>query len=201
MHELKNIVAICAVILTFVGYVPYIRDILNGKTTPHLYSWFLWGFVTSIAFALQFSDKAGTGAFVTLAAAVMCGVVFFLGLVGKGKKDITKMDSVFIIAAFIALAIWLFAKQPIFSAMLTTLIDLLGFAPTIRKSWNKPFSETLSFYYLNTFRFGMAVFSLQRYTIVTALYPVVWLLGNGFFAVMLVVRRKQLEKTKIASNK
>ena len=186
-----------AVILVFIGYIPYLRDVVKGKTIPHVYSWFLWAFVTAIAFALQISDAAGVGAFVTLAAATMCGVVFIFGLLKKGKRDITTIDTVFLILAFIALGMWLFAKQPVLSAILTTVIDILGFAPTIRKSWNKPYSETLSFYFLNTLRFALAVFSLERYTIITALYPSIWMLGNGLFALMLVMRRKQVKEVTI----
>lgn len=197
MHEFKDILAIIAVILTFVGYVPYIKDVIKGKTHPHVYSWFIWGFVTAIAFALQISDGAGISAYVTLSAAILCTTVFILGILSKGKKDITKVDTLFFGLAFLALGFWLIAKQPVISTILTTGIDLLGFIPTIRKTWNKPHSETLSFYVLNTFRFILAVVSLQKYTIVTSLYPIAWALGNGLFALMLVVRRKQL-KTSLA---
>ena len=191
---LKQILGVVAVILIFVGYIPYSRDIISGKTKPHIFSWFLWGFVTSIAFALQIYGQAGIGAHVTLAAALMCFVVIFLGFKYKSTSDITKTDVFFIIAAFVAFGIWVFAKQPVLSAVLTTLVDLLGFMPTVRKSWHKPFTETLSFYYLNTFRFGLAVISLNRYTILTAFYPVAWLIANSLFAILLVVRRKQVAK-------
>ena len=183
---------VTAVILTFVGYVPYTRDVIAGKTKPHIFSWFLWGFVTAIAFALQIYGQAGTGAYVTLAAAFMCFVVIALGFKYHSTSDITRTDIFFIGAAIVTLGVWVFAKQPVLSAVLTTLIDLLGFGPTIRKSWRKPFTETLSFYYLNTFRFGLAVISLSRYTIITALYPVAWLFANGLFAAVLLIRRKQL---------
>lgn len=153
----------------------------------------MWGFVTFIAFSLQIYGKAGTGAYVTLAAALMCLTVITLGFKYKSTSDITKIDILFFLSAFVALGLWLFAKQPILSIILTTIIDLLGFAPTIRKSWHKPYTETLSFYYLNTLRFGLAVFSLNRYTIITALYPITWCLANGLFAIMLVSRRKQLK--------
>lgn len=192
MLALKPIIGILGVILTLIGYIPYVRDVLKGKTTPHIYSWFLWGFVTSIAFALQLSDNGGPGVFVTLAAAIMCILVLVFGIVRKGPKDITVIDTVFIALAFISLALWLFAKQPVISAILITLTDILGFAPTIRKTWNKPHSETLSFYLLNTIRFVLAVIALERYTIITALYPIIWLFANGLFAVMLVVRRKMV---------
>lgn len=192
MPEIQIAFGIVGVFLTFVGYIPYIRHILKGKTRPHIYSWFLWGFVTTIAFALQMSDKAGAGAFVTLAAALMCLVVFLLGLFVHGQKDIARIDTVFLVFALFALLLWLFAKQPIVSSILTSTIDILGFLPTIRKSWKSPYSETASFYFLNTLRFSLSLLALQRFTLLTASYPIVWLLGNGLFALMLLMRRKQL---------
>jgi hypothetical protein len=122
----------------------------------------------------------------------MCIAVIVLGFVYKAKVEIVKTDTIFLILAFIALGLWLIAKQPVLSIILTALVEMLGFVPTIRKSWNKPYSETLSFYYLNSFRFGLAVFALQKYSIVTALYPVTWLVANSFFALMLNLRRRQI---------
>lgn len=197
MNEVKNILGIVATVLVFIGYIPYLRDIIRGKTKPHLYSWFLWCFVTLIAFALQIGGGAGSGAFVTLAAALMCIAVIVLGFAYKAKVEIVKIDTAFLILAFIALGLWLIAKQPVLSAILTTLIDLLGFVPTIRKSWSKPFTETLTFYYLNLFRFGLAVVALQKYSVVTALYPVTWLAANSLFALMLIIRRKQVGKKEL----
>lgn len=187
---IKAIIGIIAVLLTFIGYIPYIKDIIAGKTKPHIYSWFLWGFVTAIVFALQFSDNAGIGSFVTLAAALMCFVVIFLSKKFKVTSEITSSDKFFIFLAFITLLIWIVTKQALLSAILATIIDVLAFAPTIRKSWKNPYSETLSFYFLNTFRFGLAVFALSNYSLITAVYPVSWMVINGLFGVMLVVRRK-----------
>lgn len=194
MNDLKSILGIIATILVFIGYIPYLRDIVKGKTRPHIYSWFLWCFVTLIAFALQITGGAGTGALVTLAAALMCIAVIILGFKYKAKVKIIKIDTIFLILALVALGLWLIAKQPVLSAILTTLVDLLGFAPTIRKSWNKPFTETLTFYYLNTFRFGLAVIALQKYSIITTLYPTTWLAANSLFALMLITRRKQVSR-------
>ena len=192
MYDFKNVLGIVATILVFLGYIPYIRDIVKGKTKPHVYSWFLWGFVTLIAFALQLSDKAGRGAFVTLAAAIMCFVVIIFGFIYKSKVKIVKSDTIFLIFAIISLGLWLIAKLPVLSVILTVTIDLLGFAPTIRKSWNNPFSETLTFYYLNSIRFGLAIIALQKYSLLTALYPITWLIANTLFASMLIIRRKKL---------
>ena len=193
MSDFKSILGLIATGLVFLGYIPYIKDIIKGKTKPHVYSWFLWCFVTLIAFALQVSDGAGAGSLVTLAAALMCIVVIGIGFFYKSKVEIKKIDTVFLILAVVALGLWLIAKQPVLSAILTTLIDLLGFAPTVRKSWNDPESETVSFYALNTTRFGLAIVALQKYSVLTALYPITWLAANGLFAIMLILRKKQLK--------
>ncbi|MEK7571820.1 MAG: hypothetical protein AAB553_06110 [Patescibacteria group bacterium] len=196
MEDIKNTIGIIAISLTFFGYIPYIRDTLKGKTKPHIYSWFIWASIGAIAFALQLSGGAGIGGFVTLTAVIIACIIFILGL-RSGKKDITKFDTLCLVFALLALLIWIFAKQPVFSAVLLTAIEVVAFIPTIRKSWNNPHSETLSFYLMNTLRFTLAIIALQNYSILTTLYPAVWLLGNGAFSIILIVRRKQLANSKI----
>lgn len=191
---LKTIIGIIAIVLTFIGYVPYIKDIIAGKTKPHIYSWISWGLVGAIVFALQVSNNAGAGAFVTLAAELACALVIFLTIKYKVSSKITNTDKAFISLALMALGFWLIAKQPIVSVILLTITDLLAFAPTVRKSWISPHSETLSFYFLNILRFGLATIALNSYTAVTMLYPITWFMANTLFVFMLVFKRKAIEK-------
>lgn len=186
---MKEIFGIIAVVLSIVAYVPYFHDIIKGKTKPHVYTWFVWGFITCIIFALQIKGGGGIGAYVTLLAGIFSFVVFLLGL-RFGDKDITISDTVFFIFALIATFLWLFAKQPVLSVVLLVLIDLLGFIPTVRKTWNKPFSETLFTWKLNAFRHGLSIFALLQYNILTFIYPVAWTTACILFSIMLVTRRK-----------
>ncbi len=102
MLDVKTIISIIAVLLTFIAYAPYVHDTLQGKTTPHVYTWFIWGLATAIAFGLQVSAGAGVGSLVTLAVVIACFSVFILGM-RNGKKDITKLDTLFFILSFVAL--------------------------------------------------------------------------------------------------
>jgi len=193
MTDIKTIIGIITVVLSIVAYFPYLKDIFKGKTKPHIYSWFIWGLLTSIIFGLQISAGAGAGSWVTLTVAILSFVVFFLGL-RQGNKDITKTDKVFLFLAIIALLLWLVAKKPTLSVILAVSIDIFGFAPTIRKSWHSPFSETLLTYQLNAFRHGLSLLALQQYNLITWLNPVVWTLANGLFSLMLVLRRRQVHQ-------
>lgn len=187
---MKQIISLIAVALTFLAYIPYYRDIIKGKTHPHVYSWTLWGLLTVLIVALQIKGGAGVSTYITAAAGLLCIGVIVLGL-KKGKRDITVSDKTTALISLAAIVFWLAAKQPIVSIILVVIADLFAFYPTVRKSWNKPHTETLSLYITNTVRFGLAVIVLEKYTILAALWPVAWAIANGLFSLMLVIRRRQ----------
>lgn len=191
---MKEIIGGVAVFLTFAAYVPYYRDIIKGKTHPHVYSWSLWGLLTILLVALQIKGGAGAATWVTAAAGLLCIGVIILSL-RDGKKNITTSDTVVAILGLIAIGFWLIADQPIMSIVLVIVADLLAFIPTIRKSWHKPYSETLSLYVTNALRFFLALAAVETYTFLSASWIIFWATGNAMFAVMLIVRRKQINAT------
>jgi len=193
---MKNIIGIVAIALTFIAYIPYLRDLIKHRTQPHIFTWLVWATVAIISFSLQMQAAAGMGAYVTLAAGIICLAVFMIGLIQKtAKRNIKKIDIVFLIAAFLALIMWLFAKQPVVSVLILCLVDSLGFIPTVRKSWNKPYTETLSTFAINMIRFILSVIALSDYNFVSTFYPAYWILANFLFCSMLIIRRKQVSKS------
>jgi hypothetical protein len=191
MMNIKDFIGVVAVALTFIGYAPYIRDIFNGKTKPHIFSWFTWILTTALVYALQATSGAGPGAWVTLSLVVIMSFITILSF-KRGYKDIKKIDVIFFLLAILALPLWLVVKQPVLSIILLTAIDLAGFVPTIRKSWNAPRTETLSFYVITTFRHALSIFALEQFNIITALYPIAWVVANALFVFILIVRRRKI---------
>lgn len=190
---MKEIIGVVAVVITFIGYIPYIRDTVKGKTRPHVYSWFIWAFVTFIIFALQIFGKGGAGAYTTLATAILCLTIFILGL-KNGHKDITGFDTITFIISLIATGIWIFAKEPVVSTILIVTINTLANLPTIRKSWKDPHSETLFTWEMGAVRNFLGLVALQNYSLLTWLYPVTNLLINIIESTLLIVRRKQVRE-------
>jgi hypothetical protein len=188
---MKETLSAIAVALTFLAYIPYYRDIIKGKTHPHLYSWALWGLLTIMIVALQIKGGAGPSTYVTASSGLLCIGVIFLCLKNV-KKDITMSDTFVAALSLIAMGFWLIADKPIVSIVLVVMADLLAFVPTVRKSWNKPHTETLSLYVTNTVRFTIAVMAIQNYTLLAVLWPVSWAIANGLFSVLLVIRRRQI---------
>ena len=188
---MKELLGITATILAFVAYAPYIRDVLKGKTKPHIYSWSIWGLLTLLVSALQFKEGAGPGAYMTLATGFISFLVFFLGL-RNGKKYITTLDTLIFIMALVATGLWLLAEQPLSSMLLLVGAGLLGSIPTFRKSWHKPHEETLFYWGISPIRHAISIGAIASYNAVTLLNPIVWVVINSSLSILLIIRRKRI---------
>lgn len=189
--DYKFILGITATIIAFIGYIPYFRDIFTNKTKPHAFSWLIWGVLTAIGFAGQVAGGAGSGAWVTGFSAVVCFIIFVIGLI-KGRTNVVLVDWLSLIGAVVSLYFWYLTENPLLSVVLITIIDALGFFPTFRKSYSKPYEETLSTFFLSGAKFFISLFALDNFSIITSLYPLSLVVMNWIFVVMLIFRRKQI---------
>jgi hypothetical protein len=189
--DIKILLATIAVAMTLVGYFYYFKDIFAGKTKPHAFTWLVWASLTAIGFAGQISDDGGAGAYITAVTAAMSFVIFFLALF-RGEKEITRSDWLSLAGAAAALLIWFLTDNPLLAIILITLVDFLGFVPTIRKSIRKPHEETLISYVLAGLKFILAIIALDNYSIVTVLYPASLVFANLLFVLLLISKRRKI---------
>jgi hypothetical protein len=119
-------------------------------------------------------------------------VIFVTALV-VGRKNIVKVDWLFLAGSILALFLWSVTESPFWSVILITVVDAVAFAPTFRKAWSKPWSETLITYLLSSVKFVFVILALEKYLIVTALYPFSLIIMNGLFVLMLVFRRPKVK--------
>lgn len=188
---MKTALGIIATVMAFVSYIPYIRNMLSGKTKPHAFSWLVWGTLTAIAFVGQVSEGAGPGAWVTGFTACVSFFIFVTAL-RTGEKDIAKSDWLSLVGAGIAMLLWWATSDPLIAVILITLIDALGFFPTFRKSYHKPYEETAITFAISGLKFVIAIIALENLTPTTWLYPASLVFMNGIFVIMLLIRRKQV---------
>lgn len=191
--DYKEILGLAAGTLSLCGYAPYLLGMYRGWVHPHIFSWLVWSILTGIAFILQIQGGAGPGAWVTGVTAFMCIVVTVWSL-KVGEKGITYSDWAAFLASIAIIPVWLEADNPLWAMILITVIDTLGFWPTFRKSWMKPWDEALLNYVISTVKFGIALFALHQVTVVTALYPVALVIMHAGFIAMALVRRKVIPR-------
>ncbi len=194
MQSSDILLGLLATVVGGIGYFRYLRDIFRGKTKPHAFSWFVWGLLTSIAFAAQIVSHAGPGAWVTGLTAIVCLGISVLGLL-KGNYQFDALDWWSLSGALLGIAVWKLTNEPLLAVIFVTITDTIGFVPTFRKGYRLPYEETLSHYILASLKFLISLPALSALTLVNWLYPVSLILGNGVFAIMLIVRRKQLSVT------
>jgi hypothetical protein len=186
----KIILSVVAIFVGMMSYIPYLRDVVKGKTKPHTFSWLVWGILTVIVFIGQLIDQGGFGTWVTGFTACAVLIIFIFGIF-KGEKNITKGDWASLLAALFTIVIWILTSEPLIAIILVTIIDILAFYPTIRKTILKPHEETLTLYLLSGIKWILAILALQNYSFVTLLYPVYLVLINGLFVTLLLVYRKK----------
>jgi hypothetical protein len=112
----------------------------------------------------------------------------------KGARDFPLVDWLALAGAGIASLLWLITNGPLAAVILITVIDLLGFIPTFRKSYSRPNEETMFTYLMSGLKFVVGIIALQHFSAVNVIYPASLVLTNGIFVIMLAIRRTQLSR-------
>ncbi len=188
----KIFLGILATVIGIIGYVPYYKDVLSGKTKPHSFSWFGWVLLEGIGFFAQVHDKAGAGTYVT-AGSTLLGLGIFVFSLKYGEKDIKTLDWLAFVAGIFGIVLWQITKNPLSAVLLIVLADILLFVPTYRKAFYKPREETLIEYFLSSVKWTVGILALQTYTLTTWLYPASLVLSNGLFVIVIAWRRKKIK--------
>jgi hypothetical protein len=184
-----GIIAVC---LGLAAYFIYISSTLRNKTKPHAFSWLLWTLTTAIVFIAQTMKGGGAGSWST---GFTCTVCFTIGVISlfKYDKKYSRSDIIFISIALLALLPWFFTKDPTASVVLIAGIDVLGYGPTLRKSYFYPNEEKAISFGLNSIKHLFSFFALQNFVLATWIYPASQVFMNALVVILLLARKKRLE--------
>lgn len=191
--SMTEIFGILAVAMGIAGQVLYIVTIFQGKTHPHFFTWIVWTILGGIGFAAMVHDHAGPAMWTLGTTAFLCFSSAVLSL-KFGEKTVTRGDKIALVASLSAIVPWLLTSDPLGSVILISIIDAVALYPTARKSWHKPWSESLFAYNLGSTKFALALLAIENFTLVNALYPGAIVFINTTFVVMCLMRRKLLAK-------
>jgi len=193
----QTILVTIASLLAVFGNLPYIKDVLKGKISPHPFTWFLWSVVSLVTFFGAWQKGAGLGVIPIFVSEIFTFIIFLLALKNASRnsfKDIQRKDIIFLVIALLGLIPWYFTKDPTMSVIIVVCIDLIAFIPTILKTYRNPESENPILFGSNLLRHILIMFSLDNYNIATTLHSISMIISN--FLMLLVIF-----KNKIFSNK
>jgi hypothetical protein len=190
MEMFKPYFGVIAICLGLSAYIIYISGTLKNKIKPHAFSWLLWTLTTAVVYIAQVTKGGGAGSWST---GFTCTVCLAIGIISLFKYDkaYTLSDMLFISVALLALLPWFFTKNPTASIVLIASIDVLGYGPTLRKSYYYPDEEKAISFGLNSIKHLFSLLALGNYIVATWIYPASQIFMNGLVVVLILIRRKQ----------
>ena len=182
------LIGIASVAVGFVALLPYFRDIMRKRTKPHAITWFIWTIIMGIAFFVSVSKGGGAGAWLLGMNAILYLTVFVLAL-SRGEKKMLLLDKLCLVAGLLGIVLWVTTNNPLNAVVMVTLVDAVAFVPTFRKTYKKPYEETLSQYALSGLSLVISLFALQSVSVTTVLYPASLVFTSYLFVTMTLIRR------------
>jgi hypothetical protein len=186
---IKTIFSIIAASLGVIGFIPYVKDIFLLKTKPHLYTWLIWTITQGTAVSAIWYGGGSWGA-LSLTVGTIFVIIVFLFSLKYGTKNITKSDTVILIAALGAILVWWQLDAPLISVIMVTIIDAVGYVPSFRKSYSEPWNETLVTWGIFAVSNIFAMLALSQYNFFTLPYLIVITVADLILLTICLVRRR-----------
>jgi hypothetical protein len=186
----KDALGIAGIILGIIGFGQYFLSILQNKTKPHVFTWIIWSIAVMSVFFAQFFNGGGIGSWSTGVSGLTMIAISLLCFYKKYKLDIKKVDFVFLFLSVFAIFFWRFTSNALYAVIILTIVDLLGYFPTIRKAFYKPYEENMFPFVFSTLRNISSMLSVDTYSLITILFQVAVSIANIITIIIVLVRRR-----------
>lgn len=188
---MKTAFLVVAALVTVVGVLPYVLDIIKGRSKPNIVSWMTWTLLTGIATAAEIAAHEYVAAIFTASAVVETGIIVALGL-KYGYVKYTYFDYVCQFGAIVGIILWQIFDSPTIGVVASVTIDLIGGLPTVRHSWQKPDEETWITYAMAGIGGIFAILALSTFNWISLPYAVYIVVINAVLSSIIIYRGKVL---------
>jgi hypothetical protein len=192
---LTTSLVILSVVFTVVGVVPYIYEVVKGKTKPRVVSWLTWSVLTTIACVAAFVDGQYPTAILLLFASLETLAIVILGW-HLGDKKAEGLDVICLSGAGVGIILWHVFDSPAIAVIATIVIDLVGGIPTLVHSWKKPFEETWSTFFMAFLGASCTLLVISDWRITAFAYPLYLVIINLLFSVVIIGRGQHVKNVR-----
>jgi hypothetical protein len=204
----KDLMGALAVVIAVVAYGIYVWQSLRGETRPHPLSWLIFGILTGTGYLVQLDQAAGPGRWVMGITTIVCLLLCIMSF-WKGERTFPWYEWAFLVAASIVFGFYLWSRQPALlaatlpgeirdaivrhgpaiSAILASIVNVLGFGPTVTKAWSRPQSDSVTIFLLNGIKFVPSFFAMDAISVATCALPATLVVANLAVAWVIYARR------------
>jgi hypothetical protein len=186
----KNSLALLAGVLALAGAIPYIIDILKGKTHPNLVTWITWSVINVVTTLATLSSGASQAAVLSAAATIGTFIIMILAL-KFGVRRYTRFDIVCQASAIVGIIAWRLTNDALLAIAIAQIVILVAAVPTWHHAWKSPFAETWQAFAISGTGGILTLISLTTYSFATLASPIVFVL-NSFTIVAICLYRRRL---------
>jgi len=172
-------------LFVLVSAIPYVLNIVKGRTRPRIFSWIVWTVLGAIATGAAYTEGAHASAALTAAATVETASIVVLGW-RYGNRNFERLDLCCLVGVTIGLTLWALLDSPLAGLVAALLIDILAAIPTVRHAWRRPTEEAAAAYLLCAIAAVCCLAAMSEYTLMGLLYPVYLLALNGVVAAIIL---------------
>ena len=186
----KDLMGALAVAMAVVAYGIYIGQTLRGGARPHPLSWLIFGILSGTGYLVQLDQDAGPGSWVMFITAVSCLLLCLMSF-WRGERAFPWYEWAFLAVATVIFIFYLWSRQPTVSAVLASIINAVGFGPTLTKAWSRPHTDSVTTFTLNGLKFVPSLFAMDSISVATCVMPASLIVTNLAVAAIIWMRRKQ----------
>ncbi len=191
--EKEVIFTIISISIYLVGAIPYWRDVLSGRTIPHLFSVLVWLILVWFNCYVLWLN----GEWLWFIPSIIMAISLFFAVIFWVKMfkqiQINWFDYICLILSGLLLVYYFFSQNIINTVIFTVIIDFIAFLPTFKKGWLQPWTESILIYLLAWVNQIFTILSLSEFSMETSLFWGYIFFGNVIFFIMVAFRRYYLK--------
>ena len=182
--------------LIAIEFIPYIRDILRGKTKPQRTTWFIFLLLGGIAFFSQLAKGATNSLWLPGIITIGVSVTFLLSL-WFGVGGFQKKDYIVLVLTLLGLIAWYFTKEAAIALYIVILIDAAGTYLTVEKAYHHPETETILLWILSSLGGFFAMLAVGQWNIILLSYPLFIFLADASVVTAILLGKRTKKEAKI----
>jgi hypothetical protein len=111
MPAVAPVLGVLAGVCAVANTIPYIRDIVRGRTRPHRGTWLVWAVLAVVVYVSQRADGASWSLPMAGAQALLTTVIFVLAI-RRGEGGLSATDALLTAMAAAGVVGWMASDEP-----------------------------------------------------------------------------------------
>lgn len=186
-----QIIGIVSGLLIITASIPYMIDIVRGRTKPQRMAWVIFLTLSAISFFAQITEGATGSLWFALVMFVQAIMIFFLTM-KFGVGGHSKIDIISLLLSLLILAVWGLTQSAALAIICTVSVNTIGKVLVAIKCYKQPNTEYLPTWVISFMASTLAVISVGSLDWILMLPALQNAVTVGMIALVIISRRTLL---------